>query len=114
MRYVHRIVFRATHAEIAELRELGMTLDCGAESYDKTRRSTLFLVAEDHPHWPIIQTRMREWKDPGHIVYTEFTPRELDAARWLDMTAWDNGSVVPREDMKFYELLYDQIGRAHV
>ncbi len=103
MRYIHRIVFGATHAQIAELRELGMKLDSGAES----RGTALFLVGEDHPHWPLIQARMSEW-DAGHTKYTEFTPRELDAARWLHMTAWDNGFIQPMEDKKFFDITYDR------
>lgn len=107
MRYIHRIVFWATHAQVAELRELGMKLEGEAESYDKTQIHTLFLVAEDHPHWPLIQARMRAWEDPGHIVLTEFTPRELDAARWLRMSAWENGYALPQEDFKFFEVTFD-------
>lgn len=107
MKNIHRIVFWATHAQVAELLDLGMKLDCGAESYDKTQRHTLFLVPEDHPHWPLIQERMRSWDNPGHIVLTEFTPRELDSARWLRLTAWDNGFPQPQEDLKFFEATFD-------
>lgn len=108
MKYIHRIAFRATHQQIAELHKLGMKLEPEGEVFHEPEPMILFMVAEDHPHWPLIHARMREWGKKGDLVLTEFTPRELDAARWLAMTAWDNGSVLPLEDMKFYELTYDQ------
>src|SRR4051794_25471722 len=108
MKYIHRISFRATHEQIAELHELGMKLEPEGEVFDEPEPIILFRLAEDHPHWPLIHARMREWGKKGDLVLTEFTPRELDAARWLHMTAWVIGSVVPQEDEKFYELLYDR------
>lgn len=107
MRYIHRICLRATHAQIAELRELGMTFEPDDEVYLEPDPLVAFKVAEDHSHWPRIQAQMREWDTATHIVHTEFTQRELDAARWLRMTAWDNGYVLPQEDMKFVDVTYD-------
>jgi ribosomal protein L37E len=51
---------------------------------------------------------MREWEDPGHIVITEFSTRELDSARWLHMSAWENGYALPQEDFKFFEVTFDR------
>ena len=108
MRYIHRLVFRATLQQIAELRELGMKLEPEGEVFHEPDPIIVFKVAEDHPSWPIICVRMREWNDPGHLVITEFTPLELDSARWLQMTAWENGYALPFEDMKFFEVTFDR------
>ena len=108
MRFIHRFAFRAPLPLIAELRDLGMKFEPEDEVFHEPDPMIAFRVPEDHPHWPLIQARMHEWKNSGHMVYTEFTPRELDAARWLHTTAWDNGYALPFEDFKFFEVTFDR------
>ncbi len=107
MRYIHRIAFRATHEQIAELHKLGVKLEPEGEVFHEPKPMILFRLAEEHPHWPLIQALMREWGKDGDLVYTEFTPRELDAARWLKLSAWENGYALPHEDFKFFEVTFD-------
>lgn len=107
MRYIHRFAMGATHAQIAELRDLGMKFDPDDEVFHEPEPIVAFKVAEDHPHWPLVRVRMSEWGSTTHFVYTEFTPRELDSARWLRLTAWDNGYPQPQEDQKFFEVTFD-------
>lgn len=107
MKYIHRISFRATHEQIAELHKLGMKLEPEGEVFDEPEPMILFRLAEDHPHWPLIQALMLEWGKKGDRVYTEFTQRELDSARWLEMSAWQNGYPQPADDEKFRDVTYD-------
>jgi len=107
MKHVHRIVFRATRAQIDEVIALGMTLEPKGEVFHGPEALIVFRVAEDHPSWPYIQARMQGWSELGDIVYPEFTPRELDSAQWLRLTAWDNGFPQPQEDLKFFEATFD-------
>lgn len=110
MKDIHRIVFWATHEQLAELVDLGIKPDSGTESFATSKKHTLIIVPEDYPHWPLIRARMREWENPSHQIYTEFTPRELDEARWLQLNAWNNGFPQPQDLDAYARVTFDLSG----
>jgi hypothetical protein len=106
MRHIHRTSFYMTPVQRRQIEALGFPLPPGVLLGSETPL-VAFDAAEDHPNWPALCKLFGQWKVAPHSVRTEFTPRELDAARWLSMTAWNNGYPQPEEDEKFLAITYD-------
>ncbi len=110
MKILHYVSFNATPEQRALLEELGVaTRDCRKNALlDDPAKPAIKLDADEaNPNWPIVQRLFNQWDIGPIIPYTVFTDRELDAARWLSMTAWENGYPLPSEDSKYEKVTYD-------
>lgn len=56
-----------------------------------------FDVEEDHPNWEALSTHFRAW-GASDITRTIFSDEEINAAPWLDITAWHHGYPQPNSD----------------
>lgn len=85
------------------------TLDCPNTSSTGDKRPPLIKLEADeaNPNWPLVHRLLIEWDATPIIPHTEFTPRELDRALHLRLTAWDNGYPQPQEDRKFFDVTFD-------
>ncbi len=109
MRYIHRVAIRATHPQIAELLTLGVRLEPGCKISNEPEPLIAFRIAEDHPNWPPIWRLVHECdREPLAILLTEFTTRELDEARWLQLFAWENGFPQPQDLRAYSEVTFDR------
>ena len=66
-----------------------------------------FDAAEDHPNWPALCSLFMKWNVAPHSERTEFTPRELDEARWLELRAWNNGYPQPEDLQDYARVTFD-------
>jgi len=110
MRFLHYVAFRATDEQRAILEALGVkTHDCPNTSLPGDPSPPLIKLTADeaNPNWPLVHRFLIDWDAAPILAYTEFSPRELDAARWLKMSAWENGYALPQEDFKFFEVTFD-------
>jgi hypothetical protein len=109
MRFMHRIAFRPTPAQHRELEALGVKIEY-------PERTTLpgdalpfaaFDVGEEHHNWPRLRALFRQW-DVSDFPSTEFSTKEINAARWVTLGAWHHGYPQPRElDFGYLEATYD-------
>jgi hypothetical protein len=107
MKIIHRIGFHATDAQRRDLEGLGVKVPSGI-LMPSGSRLVAFDVAEDHPGWPGIRALLQRWDISEGAVRTEFTRKEIDAARWLQISAWHHGYPQPNEDVFGYrEATYD-------
>jgi hypothetical protein len=110
MKYVHRIGLRPTALQKQRLEELGVKLGQGIGLPGETELLFAFDVDEDHPNWPILQELFTQWR-VSDIVWTTYTKREIDTARWLDLRSdWHHGYPQPDElDFGYREATFDLI-----
>lgn len=107
MRFVHRVGFRATHAKREEVEALGVKVPPGILLPGANEPLVSLDVGEDHPNWPTLRSLFEQWNAFG-MVRTEFSTRELDSARWLEVGAWHHGYPQPDDDgFGYYEATYD-------
>jgi hypothetical protein len=111
MKFVHRIGFRATTSKRNELEALGVKLPAGVAMPGGGDPFVAFDVAEDHQSWPQIRALLRRWNVFEGHVRTEFSKKEIDTARWLEIGAWHHGYPQPDEDVFGYrQVTYDLTG----
>lgn len=97
MKFVHRIGFRASGTQQRELEALGVDVPAGIVLPGGGDALVAFDVDEDHPKWPILRTLFQRWK-ASDMLRTEFSKKEIDAARWLNlMSDWHSGYPQPNE-----------------
>lgn len=108
MRIIHRIGFRATERQVRELQVLGATPCSVIAMPGEGNPLVSFEIAEDDPNWPRIHALLQEWGKSKGDVTTEFSKREIETARWLEIGAWHQGYPQPREDdFGYLEATYD-------
>ncbi len=110
MRFIHRICLRANRAQQRELEALGVkllkSLPLPGEIGDPL---FAFDVDEGLPNWPRLRDLFQEW-DAADLLRTEFSQRELDSARWLEIGAWHHGYPQPDElDFGYLEATYNLV-----
>ena len=106
MRHIQRMSLRMTPEQRRQVEDLGFEVPPGYLLGSDTPLVT-FDAAEDHPNWPTLCGLFKQWNIAPFSERTEFTPRELDEARWLQLGAWHNGYALPQDDMKFFEVTFD-------
>jgi hypothetical protein len=107
MRFVHRIGLRASHAQQQELKALGVKLPAGLVLPGGGDPLLTFDVDEEHPNWGKLRALFQLW-NVSDFLRTEFSKREIDAARWLEIGAWHHGYPQPDEDVFGYrQVTYD-------
>ena len=108
MRIVHRIAFNATPEQHQQMLSLGFPAKVAPNA---SLPGDLPLVAfdayEDHPGWPVLAVLLKQWKHDLHVVWTEFTPREIESARWLTLHAWNNGFPQPQDVNEYRRVTFD-------
>ena len=107
MKFVHRIGLRANRAQRRELEALGVKLAAGPGLPGDGDPLLTFDVDEQHPNWPKLRDLFEQW-GVSDFLRTEFTKREIDAARWLQIGAWHHGYPQPDDDVFGYrQATYD-------
>lgn len=112
MKFIQRASLYMTPEQRAEIEGLGIATPKGIKLGGDVPL-VAFDVAEDHPNFALLCVRLQQWGVKPRLVGTEFTSRELDEARWLQVYAWENGFILPREDRKFVDLTYDMTNACH-
>jgi hypothetical protein len=108
MRFIHRIAFRPTQSQRRELASLGLKLPVGAAGIGgEGERHVGFDLAEDHENWAQIRRLLDAWGAYSWQYRTEFSPQEVAAADWLDVTAWHHGYPQPNSDFGYRTQTYD-------
>jgi hypothetical protein len=107
MKIIHRISLRMTSTQRRELESLGVSMSDvvpmpGGDPF------VGFDVSEEHPNWPTLQQRFREW-GTADLTRTEFSEKEVAAAAWLVLRPdWHHGYPQPDEGRFGYrEATYD-------
>lgn len=109
MRFVHRISLRANRAQQRELEALGVKLPKGLLLPGGGDPFFAFDVDEEHLNWPRLRDLFQQWSVSG-LLRTEFSQRELDSARWLEVGAWHHGYPQPDEgDFGYLQATYDLV-----
>ena len=98
MKIVHRIGFAASEAQRRALEALGVRMPPGIEMPGGGIPFIAFDVAEEHPNWNEVRSLLLQWDVSEGFVRTEFTNREIAAARWLELGAWHHGYPQPKEE----------------
>ena len=107
MKIIHRIGLRATATQCRELEALGVKIPSGVVLPGGGDRLLAFDMDEDHPNWLSLSSLFQRWR-ASDMVRTEFTKKELDSARWLEIGAWHHGYPQPDEDVFGYrQATYD-------
>ena len=106
MRYIHRTSFYMTPEQRHQIEELGFKVPPGT-LLGPGVPLVAFDAAEDHPNWPALCSLFMRWNVAPHSERTEFTPRELDEARWLELRAWNNGFPQPQVLEDYVRVTYD-------
>ncbi len=107
MRIVHRIGLRASQAQQRQLEALGVRPPKGVVLPGGGDPLLAFDVDEEHPHWPKLEDLFQQW-NVSDVLRTEFSKREVDSARWLEIGAWHHGYPQPEEDAFGYrQATYD-------
>ncbi|WP_205525582.1 hypothetical protein [Pyxidicoccus trucidator] len=66
-----------------------------------------FDVDEEHQNWGALSSLFQRWR-ASDVTRTEFTKKEIDSARWLEIGAWHHGYPQPAEDVFGYrQATYD-------
>lgn len=106
MRILHRFGLRPSSAQRRELTALGV--DLGKEIILPGGGDPIvaFDLDEEHPNWVAASSLLRKW-DASDIPRTEFTPKEIDAAQWLEITAWHHGYPQPEDSFGYLSGTYD-------
>jgi hypothetical protein len=108
MRIVHRVGLGLNPAQRRELEALGVKLP-KAIPLPGCGESPLFAfdVSEHHPNWEALRSLFQKWR-ASDITHTEFTKKEADSARWLEIGAWHHGYPQPDEgDFGYRQATYD-------
>lgn len=106
MRIIRRTSFYMTSEQRRQIEELGFKVPQGT-LLGSDVPLVAFDAAEDHPNWPILCCLFKRWNVAPHLEYTEFTPRELDEARWLQINAWNNGFPQPQKLHEYAKATFD-------
>jgi len=106
MKFIHRASLYMTPAQRAEIEALGIKPPAGTKLADETPL-VAFDVAEDHPNWQLLCVLLRQWGEIPRLVHTEFTPLEIESARWLQLHAWPQGFPQPQDIDKYVQIVYD-------
>jgi hypothetical protein len=107
MKVVHRIGFRATGMQRRALEALGVKLPSAVSLPGGGEPLLTFDVDEDHPNWSLLSALFDGW-DVFNMVRTEFTRKELESARWLEVGAWHHGYPQPHDDeLGYLQATYD-------
>jgi len=108
MKIIHRISLRATAKQRRELEFLGIQVPEGVSLLDDGDKFISFEVNEGHANWSILQELFRKW-DAIDVVSTQFSKKEIAAARWLNLTPdWHCGYPQPDElAFGYREATYD-------
>lgn len=99
MRFMRHVALRATTEQLQAIRALGIRpKDCPNTSMPNDTRAPLvaFDIDEADPAWSLLSGWLREWDAFPLMVRTEFTPQEIESARWLQLAAWNNGFPQPQ------------------
>src|SRR6185295_5719179 len=97
VRIIHRVGLHANTKQRRELETLGVKLTGGVASPNGGDPLMAFDVDENHPNWGSLRSLFQKWRS-SDMVRTEFTKKEIDSARWLEIGAWHNGHPQPDED----------------
>jgi len=104
MRIVHRISFSETDASKRIVEAEGLKLWRGQ---DFLSHLASFDIDESDQRWPSISKHIPQL-DAVDIVWTEFTRRELQRARWLSMSpGWLHDYPQPDGDLGYLKATYD-------
>ncbi len=106
MRHVQRISLRMTPEQRRQVEDLGFKVPPGYLLGSDTPLVT-FDAAEDHPNWPTLCGFMKQWSIAPFSEWTEFTPREIESARWLTLHAWNNGFPQPQDVDEYRRVTFD-------
>lgn len=108
MKIVHRIGFRASNSQRKELEALGVDVPTGIALPGGGDPLVAFDVDEEHPNWPTLRTLFEQWQT-SDMLRTEFSKKEVDRARWLNlMSDWHHGYPQPDElDFGYRQASYD-------
>jgi len=106
MRVVHRIGLRANSAQRRQLEELAVRLPKGITLPGGGDPLLAFDVDEGHPNWEALSSLFQAWH-VSDVTRTEFSNKEVDAAPWLEISAWHHGYPQPEEDFGYREVTYD-------
>lgn len=106
MKFIQRTSFYMTSEQRKQIEDLGFKVPPG---YGLGSEVPLvaFDAAEDHPNWPVLCCLFKRWNVAPHVEYTEFTPRELDEAPWLQLCAWTNGFPQPQDLHAYARATFD-------
>jgi hypothetical protein len=108
MKVVHRIAFRATGSQRRELEALGVNLPAGIAMPGGGDPFVAFDIAEEQPNWSELRVLLQRWGGSEGQTRTEFSKKELESARWLEIGAWHHGYPQPDEDIFGYrQATYD-------
>ena len=110
MRFIRHVAFRATTEQLRDIRALGIQpRDCPKTSMPNDTRPPLieFDIDEADPAWLLLSTWLRQWDIFSGMVRTEFTPREIESARWLNLHAWTNGFPQPQDLEGYAQITFD-------
>ncbi|MFO0641697.1 MAG: hypothetical protein U0183_20905 [Polyangiaceae bacterium] len=108
MRVVHRIGFRASDTQRRALEALGVKLPSAVSLPGGGEPPLLtFDVDENHPNWNSLSALFDGW-GVFNMVRTEFTKKELESTRWLEVGAWHHGYPQPDdEELGYLQATYD-------
>lgn len=109
MRYFYRVVFNASRSQIGELESMKMPLSEADKASTAREVLVAFDVAEDHPNWQLLCVRLQAWNVKPVFWRTEFTPHEIESARFLTLGAWNNGFPQPQDIGEYMRATYDLI-----
>lgn len=108
MKTVHQIGLRANQAQRKQLEFLGVSVPPGVLLPGAKCPLVTFIVAEDHPNWPLLRELFVRWDvydQPG----TVFSEEDFQAACWLELRpGWLNGYPQPDDGhFGYLEATYD-------
>ncbi|MBK8214431.1 MAG: hypothetical protein IPK71_11870 [Myxococcales bacterium] len=107
MKVVHRIGFRASGEQRLALEALGVKLPSAVSLPEGGEPLLTFDVDENHPNWSLLSALFDGW-NVFNMVRTEFTKKELESARWLEVGAWHHGYPQPHdEEFGYLQATYD-------
>ena len=105
MKINHRITFNADEPLARELEAVGLSVD---------RNNSIIWVAnvtEDDRAWPDVR-RLLTSGSYSDTATNVFTPKELDAAQWLDVSArGHHGYPQPEGNGRYISVTYDETSR---
>jgi hypothetical protein len=107
MRFIHRIGLRANSERQRELQNLGVKLPESILLPGGKDPLLAFEVDENSPNWPKLQYLFQHWQ-ASDVLRTEFSKKEIETARWLEIAAWHHGYPQPDEHVFGYrQVTYD-------
>lgn len=108
MKFMHRIAFNASPDQIQQMESLGLNPKVAPNaSFPGDHPLVAFDVAEDHVNWRVFAILLKEWGHDVNVVWTKFTPQEIESARHLQLNAWQNGFPQPQELEEYVKVTYD-------